>query len=298
MSRPRQVLPGRFYLLTRRCTQRQFLLRPDALTNQVFTYCLAEAAQRFAIDIILPVAESNHHHTVLFDRHGRVPQFTEHFHKMIARCQNARWGRWENLWAAEEPCLTELLTRDAIIDKLVYAASNPVKDLLVERAEHWPGVNGYVHLMAKRSLRARRPLHFFRVQGVMPEEVELDLVIPPELGPPDEIRAAVRAGVERVEREMAEERMRSGKRVLGRRAVRKQSWRNSPTSREPRRNLRPRFAGARDLVVAAIVRFRAFLADYRDARMCWLDGRKRTVFPTGTYWLARFAPVETYAESM
>ena len=134
MSRPRQVLPRRFYLLTRRCTQRQFLLRPDALTNQAFTYCLAEAAQRFEIDILLPVAESNHHHTILFDRHGRVPQFTEHFHKMLARCQNARWGRWENLWAAEEPCLTELLTREAIIAKLVYAASNPVKDLLVERA--------------------------------------------------------------------------------------------------------------------------------------------------------------------
>jgi putative transposase len=297
MSRPRQVLPRRFYLLTRRCTQRQFLLRPDALTNQAFTYCLAEAAQRFEIEIILCVAESNHHHTILFDRHGRVPQFTEHFHKMLARCQNARWGRWENLWATEEPCLTELLTPEAVIDKLVYAASNPVKDLLVERADQWPGVNGYVQLMAKRSLRARRPVHFFRAQGVMPEAVELDLVIPPELGPADEIRAAVRAGVEQVERAIAEERIRTGKRVLGRRAVRKQSWRGSPSNREPRRNLRPRFAGARELVVGAIVRFRAFLDAYRDARMRWLDGRKRTVFPRGTYWLARFAPVDTHAEA-
>jgi hypothetical protein len=216
---------------------------------------------------------------------------------MLARCQNARWGRWENLWAAEEPCLTELLTRDAVVDKLVYAASNPVKDLLVERAEHWPGVNGYVLLMTKRPLRARRPAHFFRAQGVMPEEVELDLVIPPELGSDAEIRVAVRAGVEHVERKMAEERTRTGKRVLGRRAVRKQSWRGSPNSREPRRNLRPRFAGARDRVVAAVVRFQAFLAEYRDARMRWLDGSKRIVFPRGTYWLARFAAINTYAES-
>jgi hypothetical protein len=153
--------------------------------------------------------------------------------------------RWENLWAAEEPCLTELLTRDAVIDKVVYAASNPVKDLLVERAEHWPGVNGYVLLMAKRRLRARRPVHFFRAEGVMPEEVELDLVIPPELGPAEEIRAAVRAGVESVEREMVEERRRTGKRILGRRAVRQQSWRSSPTSRKPRRTLRgPRCSAA------------------------------------------------------
>jgi hypothetical protein len=30
---PRQVLPRQFYLITRRCSQRQFLLRPDAVTN-------------------------------------------------------------------------------------------------------------------------------------------------------------------------------------------------------------------------------------------------------------------------
>src|SRR5690348_1149584 len=37
---PRQVLPRQFYLITRRCTQRQFLLRPDAPTNNAFLYCL------------------------------------------------------------------------------------------------------------------------------------------------------------------------------------------------------------------------------------------------------------------
>ena len=33
MSLPREVLPGRCYLITRRCTQRTFLMRPDAATN-------------------------------------------------------------------------------------------------------------------------------------------------------------------------------------------------------------------------------------------------------------------------
>ena len=293
MSRPRQVLPGRFYLLTRRCTQRQCLLRPDARTNQAFTYCLAEAAQRFGVDIVLPMAESNHHHTVLFDRHGRVPQFTEHFHKMLARCLNAQWGRWENLWAAEEVCVTELLTRGAVIEKLVYAASNPVKDLLVERAAQWPGVNGYVQLLSKRPLRAKRPHQFFRPGGVMPEEVELELVIPRELGPADDVIAAVREGVENVEREMRAHCASTGRRVLGRRAVRKQSWRTSPSSQEPRRNLRPRFAGPKDAMSAALLVFRAFLEDYRDARKRWLLGEKSVTFPAGTYWLARCAPVRT-----
>ena len=79
MSLPRQVLPGQFYLVTRRCTQRQFLLRPDAATNNAFTYCLIEAAQRTQVEVLLPCAMSNHHHTVIFDRYGRYPEFVEHF---------------------------------------------------------------------------------------------------------------------------------------------------------------------------------------------------------------------------
>ena len=294
MSRPRQVLPGQFYLLTRRCTQRQFLLRPDGITNNAFVYCLGEAAQRFEIDVLLPIAESNHHHTVFFDRHGCYPQFVEHFHKMLARCQNARWGRWENLWAAEEPCVTRLLDRDAVIDKLVYAACNPVKDLLVERAAQWPGVNGYRELLSGKPLRARRPHHFFRDDGVMPEEVMLSLVIPPELGPAGAVIAEVRAGVTAVERKMIDHRTTTGRRIVGRRRILSQSWRGSPTNQEPRRTMRPRFAGATEVRVEAILAFREFLAAYRDARMRWLAGGK-TLFPPGTYWLARFAPAPVSA---
>ena len=102
MSLPRQILPGRFYMVTRRCTQRQFLLRPDAATNNAFTYCLTDAAQRHGIDVLLPSAMSNHHHTIIFDRDGTVNEFTEHFHKMLAKSQNALRGRWENMWASEQ----------------------------------------------------------------------------------------------------------------------------------------------------------------------------------------------------
>lgn len=47
--------------LTRRCALRQFLLRPDDATNQTVLYCLAVAAQRTNIGVILPSALSNHH---------------------------------------------------------------------------------------------------------------------------------------------------------------------------------------------------------------------------------------------
>ena len=58
---PRQVLPRQFYLITRRCAQRQFLLRPDPATNNAFLYCLIDAASRCEIDVLLPCAMSNHY---------------------------------------------------------------------------------------------------------------------------------------------------------------------------------------------------------------------------------------------
>lgn len=65
MTLPREVIPGRDYMITRRCTKQQ------------------------------PSAMSNHHHTVVFDRHGTLPAFTEHFHKMLpsARTLSVGGGR-------------------------------------------------------------------------------------------------------------------------------------------------------------------------------------------------------------
>lgn len=277
-------------MITRRTTQRQFLIRPDDETNNAFAYCLADAASRFEVDVLLPMAESNHHHTVIYDRRGNLPAFMEHLHKMLARCLNARWGRWENFWAAVEACATCLLDRDAVMDKLVYAATNPVKDHLVDQVRQWPGFNGYMHLIRRKPLRAHRPKHFFRENGVMPEAVTLELTIPAELGDPDELIAELEARVRAVEEETRAARIRSGKRVLGIRRVREQSWRASPTSIEPRRTLRPRFAGAAHVRIPALVAYKLFLTEHRAARLAWKAG-KPALFPAGTYGLAQLAPI-------
>jgi REP element-mobilizing transposase RayT len=288
---PRQVLPGQFYMITRRCAQRQLLLRPDRETNNAFTYCLIEAALRCQVEVLLTCAMSNHHHTVIYDRWGRYPEFVEHFHKMFARSQNALRGRWENLWSSEQVCVVKLVDRAAVLDKLVYTATNPVQDHLVDRVHHWPGVNGLAALLAGRSLRATRPLHFFRPDGPMPEVVEMRLTIPPELGPAAAVLAELRDRVRAVEVELEAERRRTGRRVMGRRAVLAQSWRWQPTSVAPRRNLRPRVATRNKWArVEALLRNRAFVEDYVHARARWREGAP-VAFPPGTYWLRRFAYV-------
>jgi len=291
MTAPRPVFPDRFLFITRRCTQRQFLLRPDDATNNAFTYCLAEAAQRFELDVVLSQMMSNHHHTVLYDPHGREVEFREHFHKMMAKSQNALRGRWENLWSSEESCVVEVMSREDLLDKLVYIATNPVKDGLVERVRHWPGPNFVQALLTGRPITARRPRHFFREQGLMPLEITLVMKLPDRYEGKAEFLAQLRERISAVEADCAHRRQHEGRRVLGRRRVLQQSWRDSPISVEPRRELRPRVAARNKwLRVMTLQRNEEWEASYREARKHWLAGTAAD-FPFGTYWLTRFAGV-------
>lgn len=291
MTAPRPVFPGHFLTIQRRCTQRQFLMRPDDETNNAFTYLLAEASQRFGVDIILSQMMSNHHHTSAYDRDGNHVEFRQHFHKLMAKSQNALRGRWENMWSTEEPCIVEVIAAEDLLNQLVYIATNPVKDGLVEKVHHWPGPKFVQALVSGRPIKAKRPRHFFRDDGPMPEEVELTLGLPADFPEKQAFLAELERRIAEVEDQCARERMQSGRRVVGRRCILRQSWRDSPTSHEPRRNLRPRVAArSKPDRIAALQRNQEWQAAYRSARLLWLAGFE-VEFPYGTYWLRRFAHV-------
>jgi REP element-mobilizing transposase RayT len=292
MSIPRRVVAGKFWMLTRRCTQQQFLLRPEAETNNAFLYCLIEAAQKFRIQLMLPQMMSNHHHVGLYDPDGFVVEFYQRFHTHLAKCINAHRGRWENMWSIEPPCLIELEDRNAILDRLVYIATNPVKDGLVEKVHHWPGPRTVNALLHGGVLAARRPTFLFRAEGLMPDVVETRLELPAVLGDHNELLAELRVRIADAEAQHASSRAASGRRVIGRRRILDQSWRACPSSREPRRNLRPRVAARSSWArVEALQRNAEFLEAYRDARARWLRDEP-VKFPVGTYWLRRFAHVD------
>ena len=136
---PREILPGTPYLVTRRCTQRQFLLRPSRATNQVFTYCLVVASARFGILMHGYAVLSNHYHLVLTDVHGNLPLFMGWLNKHVAKAINARLGRWENLFDSGKYSAVALEDQGAVRDKLAYTLANPVDAGLVEKARQWPG---------------------------------------------------------------------------------------------------------------------------------------------------------------
>jgi hypothetical protein len=73
MTLPRQVLPGASYLVSRRCAQQEFLLKPTALTTAIFKYVLAVAAKRYGILLHAVCVMSNQLHLPVVSPAPRRP---------------------------------------------------------------------------------------------------------------------------------------------------------------------------------------------------------------------------------
>jgi len=285
-------------MVTRRCTQRQFLLRPDRETTNAFIYCLTVAAQRTEMRVLAFLAHSNHHHTIVVDTQGRMPEFLETFHKLVAKHQNSLRGRWENFWASEATSVVELVDGEDILRKMIYALTNPVKDGLIDRADQWPGATSLSANLNESSIVARRPAHFFRKDGDLPDSVSLQIERPPGFQhlAPAEWRATLADRILSVETAARNARQAEGRRVFGRAEVLKQRPTDRPQSREARREARPQVASVNKWArIEAIQRNKAFLAAYRAARELWKCG-VAAMFPEGTYWLRRFAGVSMEPE--
>jgi hypothetical protein len=106
-----------------------------------------------------------------------------------------------------------------------------------------------------------------------------------------EWRTVLEARIAAVEGAATAERRATGRRVMGRGQVLRQRPTDRPSSHEPRRQPSPRLASLNKWArIEAIQRSKAFLAAYRAARDLWLTGLG-AIFPSGTYWLRRFAAV-------
>jgi len=187
--------------------------------------------------------------------------------------------------------VVRLLDREAVMEKLVYCLTNPVKDRLVAKVHQWPGANSYVAMRKGEPLRAERPRHFFRKDGAMPEAVEVELTLPELLGERSAVVCELVERVRVIEQSCAETRHASGCRVIGRREILEESWTDTPTSEEPRSELLPMVASRdREVRLKALSELSAFRNAYCRARDALLRGAT-AIFPLGTYWLQRFAAV-------
>jgi REP element-mobilizing transposase RayT len=294
MTLPRQVVPGRDYMITRRCSERRFFLRPDEDTNNAFLYCLVLAAIRAKVEVTFSEAMSNHHHTGIHDTDGNFPTFTEHFHGLLARCQNARLGRFENFWSSEPTSVVHMVESDDILNKMVYAFTNPTAADLVESVEEWPGVTTFQATLSGGHITATRPKHFFREDSGMPEVVSLQIARPHGF---EDLTQTEWANLvtERVRAKEADHRLRradKGITVPGRAKILEQNPFHSPESHAPRFQMSPRVAARNKWArIETLLRNRDFIEKYRDAFLRHMDGLANVLFPFGTFWMRKFAKV-------
>jgi REP element-mobilizing transposase RayT len=268
--------------VTRRCFQRQFLLRPSATINEIFLYVLAIGARRFGMRVHAYCVLSNHFHLVITDPDARLPAFEQYLDSLVARAVNASLGRWESFWAPSSYSAVALATPADILDKAAYVLANPVAAGLVRRGKQWPGLWSDPHDIGRAAVAARRPQTFFRKDGYLPEHAEFELSVPPGFSTAEEFRTQLGAALlEREERHASD-----GRAFLGAARVRAQSPWRMPASEEPRRNMSPRVA-ARDRWKRSetIARLETFLTQYRVAWSAWTSGVRDVLFPHGTYGL-------------
>jgi len=296
MSLPRAIIPGRRYLITRRCSERRFLMRPDRETNNAFVYCMALAARKSKVSVVCVGTTSNHYHAIVVDNAGRLPEFLEHFHKLFAKHQNALRGRWEAFWATEPTSIVELPNADDVLAKMTYTIANPCSSHLVDRVHIWPGVESLTAIELDVPLVASKPSRFFDPDNAdLPDVVQLDFRRAPGFeGMSHALYAKlVREHVDQAVAKAAAERLEKGIQLVGRKGVLRQHWSHSPNTREPRRRLSPRVACRNKWArIEALQRNQAFLDHYRGARADHLAGRD-AVFPPGTWWLCRFAGLKS-----
>lgn len=294
MTEPRQFLPDTTYFITRRCTQRLFLLKPTALNNQIFLYCLAVAAQRTGIVIHAVTVISNHYHAIVSDPGTNIVGFYAWLHKYVSKAVNCSLGRFENMWSSEKPSVIALKDQADLLDKIVYTLCNPVEARLVAHGSKWPGVWLYKR---SHSRTIKRPDVYFSKDGDMPKSAQLNIKAPPQFEhlSQQEFEKLIASELAQREQVVCDEMQLKGHSFMGIQGIMRQRHRSSPLNQEERFKINPNVAAKNKwLRIEAIQRRGEFLKAYRKAYKRWRQGDREVVFPAGTYALRVHAGVRCH----
>jgi len=286
---PRRFEPDLIYFITSRTSDGCFFLRPSWAVNNVIGSVLADAQERFEVELFDYVFLSNHMHLAARSRSGRLPEFMQYLKANIALGINRMLGRRGHLWEMRYAA-SPILDEGAQLERAVYIYGHGVKEGLVERADRWPGVAslkerlggvspGYQRVDQSGLTRHRAGRRARPKPGAYRRPVSV------RLSPWPFLEGLSRGQARRQVRELAaaaRERAhpgRSGRRFLGVKHVLAQDPWTRP-ERPPRRKPTPlchaRSPERRRAYAAA---FRLFMSDYSEASQRFRAGELSVSFP-------------------
>ncbi|MFT3914411.1 MAG: transposase [Anaeromyxobacteraceae bacterium] len=282
MTAPRQILPGKTYLFTRRCLHRLFLMVPSVRLNNAFGYLLAVAARRHKIELHAWCVVSNHYHLILSDPFAQLPRFAQELNMNLALFLNTLHERFESAWAPGSYSAVSLEDEGSVIAKAAYTLANPVAAGLVEHGSHWPGLWSSLEELGT-GREYERPEMFFSKDGNMPDRAVLALV-PPKGFSAERYRESVKGALAALEKQAARTEDGERRKFAGLRRVLRQQWWQHPAGKEPPSKLNPKIAASdRWKRIEAQQQLKAFQDAYRKAFELFRKGMWNVVFPPGTW---------------
>jgi len=296
--------PDRYYLLSNRTHQGQYLLRPDAECRRIIKGCLAREVDRKEVDLVSYCFLSNHFHLVARFPEANRGAFMRDFQGELADRVNDHRGRSETVFPAPYHPET-ILDGEQLLEKIGYTVNNAVRHGLVTHPEAWPGV---VSIGAHRSggplsgewldhnewyNLSRRQKIPPRSRAMVEHSVELHV---PEVLPGDETAERRRAMLERIERDRKRFCRDAGldrhQRPENPEYYSTRDWRTEQNIDEEWCNIRRACAGSDGEAVSEYLESRREIDErYREAANAWKRGQQAT-FPVGTYPPGRARPEE------
>ncbi len=283
--------------LSRRCTGRQFLLKPDHQVTHAMLYCLAHCADKWGIAIHQVTFMHNHFHEVLSDPLGTRVDFYMEAHALMARCIKGlravdgvpmEGTVWE---PSEQTGRVLLVSEEAFVEACAYSIANPVAAGLVHNVSEWTGfVSSARDMLHRRSITVRRP-------ECLPDRYPKTATL--SFCPPMTLAAREHAITEAIESRAADKQREARREVLkraGRFRTREELMAVDPfdAPKTPkRRNARvPTLRAARTSVLrAARQQLVAWRQAYRAAFEGFRQGNREIEWPAGTWFYARYAGV-------
>jgi hypothetical protein len=278
-------VPGEIYLVTMRCLQGRFLLRPSEQTNEVLGGVLARAVRLTGVEVFAFAFASTHMHLLV-----RAPGGT-----CLASCSTFD-QHLEEGWLPDRlaRCVlgAKVLAQPVLTRRRSWSGSHVLahgpKEGLVRKCSEWPGLSCLKLLLDRRPRRFRwfdwtrrsssrdasRKNSRFDDCWAEPEE----LVLTPLPIAAFQTRGAtgrfLRRATEAIEREAAG----TYQRVLGVAGVLRQRPQHRPArlERKPRPLCHTTVAALREEFRE---RYRAFAAAFREASSRWTAGDFRAQFP-------------------
>lgn len=301
--------PDRYYLLSNRVHEGQFLFRPDRECCRILKGCLARYVVRKNVRLVAYGFPSNHFHLVAGFPDRNRAAFMREFESELSYRINKYRGRSDSIFTKTYHPKT-IIGSEALLDKISYTVNNPVRHGLVTHPEAWPGPTSITqhredtplvgHWLDRNkwyNLRRRKDPPPRREAMI---EYRADLHVPECLPGEDaeERRQSIRARIEQDRKKFCKEagldRHRRSKNPEYYRGV---DWRQTQEIDEDWCNIRKACEADRDddeadRIVAEYLEWRREIdRQYRAAAEAWKNGEEAT-FPIGTYPPGRAQCVE------